>query len=61
MISQKFVFKCENCGYEEVRAIGDVRPDINELKPCPKCKGKMIKTDKKEKNTFLDSLGKIFN
>jgi len=60
MIPQKFIFKCENCGYEEVRTIADVRPDINELKPCYKCKGKMFKTDKKEKNNFLNKLRRIF-
>ena len=60
MISQTFTFKCINCGYEEDRVIGDVRPDINELRHCPKCNGKMKKTYKKGKDSFLDRLGKIF-
>ena len=35
-VYQDILFICSECGYREVRRIGDVRPDPNELKPCPK-------------------------
>ena len=35
-VYQDIVLICSECGYREVRHIGDVRPVPNELKPCPK-------------------------
>lgn len=40
-IATQQLFGCTNCGFKSYRTIGDVRPDINELKPCPKCKSRM--------------------
>jgi Zn ribbon nucleic-acid-binding protein len=44
-ISQRKVFKCSECGYREVRMVGDVLPSKSTLKPCPKCGGFMKMTD----------------
>ena len=37
-IPRKVLMKCKNCGFKTYRFIGDVLPDMNQLKPCPKCK-----------------------
>ena len=40
-IATQQLFGCTRCGFKSYRTIGDVRPDPNELKPCPKCKSRM--------------------
>ncbi|HIP26525.1 MAG TPA: hypothetical protein EYG80_02590 [Flavobacteriaceae bacterium] len=30
--------KCKSCNFRTYRVLGDVRLDINQLKPCPVCK-----------------------
>ena len=55
-IIQRVVFVCSECGRKEVRQIGDVRPDPNEFKPCPKCGAMMQATDEDP-----DSIGTIFD
>lgn len=47
-IARTIVFECQNCGYKEKRTIGDVRPDPQELKPCPKCGARMVKLQGRE-------------
>ena len=37
-IPRKVLLKCKNCGFKTYRVIGDVLPDMNQLKACPKCK-----------------------
>ena len=44
-ISRKIMFQCKKCSYKELRTIADVRPDIQELKPCPVCGSSMIEVD----------------
>lgn len=47
MISQKILFKCPKCNYMIYKIIGDVRPSLEELKPCPICKSQLnSSTDK---------------
>ena len=57
-ISRYVVFVCTKCGYKEVRRIGDVRPDLNELKPCPKCGG-MMEATREKPDAFGLMLGKM--
>ncbi len=59
---QNIVFKCKECGYKELRQIGDVRPDKNELKPCPKCGGMMEATKENPDigTIIIDSIKHIF-
>jgi len=40
-VARNHIFKCTSCGHTEKRIIGDVLPDKNMLKPCPKCGSRM--------------------
>ena len=42
MFSVEYLFECPKCAYQEVRKIGDVRPDPREFKKCPRC-GSLMK------------------
>ena len=55
-VYQNLLFICNECGYQEVRCISDVRPDPNELKPCPKC-GAVMESSEEES----DITDKIFS
>ncbi len=55
-VYQNLLFICNECGYREVRCISDVRPDPNELKPCPKC-GAVMEPSEEES----DIMDKIFS
>ena len=55
-LAKKMNFKCESCGYTEQRTIGDVMPDLNIFKPCPKCGGKMNNIGTSNSNDSSDLL-----
>lgn len=44
-ISKKILMKCKSCNFKTYRVLGDVRPNINQLKPCPICKKMLIIED----------------
>lgn len=60
----EILFECNKCKYKEHRLIGDVVPDPNELKPCPKCGANMKKIgeifSKSNDLTTLDRIKNIF-
>ena len=58
-ISRKVLFKCIECGYREYRMIGDVRPDMKSLKPCPICGSYMIEAKDDDKGIIDEVIDKI--
>ena len=61
-INRRVMFVCENCGYKEVRTIGDVRPDLRELKPCPKCGSRMVASyDENSKENIESMIEKVLD
>ena len=59
-IAKKVLFKCQNCGYEETRTIGDVLPDKEILRPCPKCGARMVMTPSDRSDAFVDKIKDMF-
>jgi len=63
-IPRKVLLKCKNCGFKTYRVIGDVLPDMNQLKPCPKCK-KPFSMEVVEEDSVTDkivgSLGSVID
>ena len=53
------MFKCENCGYKEIRTIGDRSPDLEELRPCPICESRMKMTNESSES-FIAKFIRIF-
>jgi len=62
MVSMNYLFECPKCGYQEVRKIGDVRPDPKEFKKCPRCGSFMENrgTDIDYSKIFLNNLVTFF-
>lgn len=59
-VSSNVLFECQQCGYKEMRTLGDVRPDLNELKPCPRCGSRMIISPSKSES-IVEKIKRVFH
>ena len=62
-VARNHILKCTSCGHTEVRVIGDVLPDKNMLKPCPKCGSRMKMGDvaQQGEDVLGDVIGRVKN
>jgi len=63
-IPRKVLMQCKNCGFKTYRFIGDALPDMNQLKPCPKCNKPFsmeVVEEDSVNNKIIGSLGGVID